>query len=350
METEMATNSTSTPPGSPWTVDTLITCVAFLVMALSPIYYGSLLSLSKRLSGEEEEEEMTAKDAYTFPFVAGAFLFGLYIAFKVVGKELVNYILTAYFLFIGFVSLYKTLCPLTVPYFPQPSRQVVTSFTVPSIPFVIDAPIHLSLSTANLVVATVCLYVIHLYLNSKHWILNNILGLCFSYQGVALLGLQIKSYKVACILMVGLFFYDIFWVFGTDVMVTVAKSFDAPVKLLFPKSLFASEYAFSMLGLGDIVLPGAFISFLYRYDHHRAANKTKSTPYFTVNFALYFVGLALTFFVMHYFQAAQPALLYLVPACVGSSLFTSILLGDFQGLISFVEEVKEVKEETQKNK
>jgi hypothetical protein len=45
-------------------------------------------------------------------------------------------------------------------------------------------------------------------------------------------------------------------VFGTDVMVTVAKSFDAPVKLLWPKDLFAEQLHFSMLGLGDIVIPG----------------------------------------------------------------------------------------------
>jgi minor histocompatibility antigen H13 len=53
--------------------------------------------------------------------------------------------------------------------------------------------------------------------------------------------------------------YDIFWVFGTDVMVTVAKSFDAPVKLLWPKDLFAEQLHFSMLGLGDIVIPGALL-------------------------------------------------------------------------------------------
>jgi len=61
--------------------------------------------------------------------------------------------------------------------------------------------------------------------------------------------------------------YDIFWVFGTDVMVTVAKSFDAPVKLLFPKDIFAEQYQFSMLGLGDIVLPGFLIAFLLRFDY-----------------------------------------------------------------------------------
>ena len=44
-------------------------------------------------------------------------------------------------------------------------------------------------------------------------------------------------------------------------MVTVARSFDAPVKLLFPKDIFVSEYQFAMLGLGDIVIPGLIFVF-----------------------------------------------------------------------------------------
>lgn len=51
----------------------------------------------------------------------------------------------------------------------------------------------------------------------------------------------------------GLFVYDVFWVFGTEVMVTVAKKFDAPIKLLFPRG---GESPPAMLGLGDIVVPG----------------------------------------------------------------------------------------------
>jgi hypothetical protein len=48
-------------------------------------------------------------------------------------------------------------------------------------------------------------------------------------------------------------------------MVTVAKSFDAPVKLLFPRNLLSSlqmdsKYEFSMLGLGDIVIPGEYFT------------------------------------------------------------------------------------------
>lgn len=70
-----------------------------------------------------------------------------------------------------------------------------------------------------------------------------------------------------------LFFYDIFFVFGTDVMLTVAKNIDAPIKLLFPRDWNAAEPKFSLLGLGDIVLPGIFIAFCLRYDIIRAAQK-----------------------------------------------------------------------------
>lgn len=112
-------------------------------------------------------------------------------------------------------------------------------------------------------------------------------------------------------LQAGLFVYDIFWVFFTPVMVSVAKSFDAPIKvsnpcqlkrtcdllkffliswilhagfhnciinsfdavyhsncssysnsmqLLFPTA--DSARPFSMLGLGDIVIPGKFETFI----------------------------------------------------------------------------------------
>jgi hypothetical protein len=64
------------------------------------------------------------------------------------------------------------------------------------------------------------------------------------------------------ILLSGLFFYDIFWVFGTEVMVSVAKNFDAPIKVIWPKNIIGvlagtvEKTEFTMLGLGDIVIPG----------------------------------------------------------------------------------------------
>lgn len=60
-------------------------------------------------------------------------------------------------------------------------------------------------------------------------------------------------------------------------MLTVAKNIDAPIKLLFPKNLNASPPEFSLLGLGDIVLPGIFIAMCLRYDILRTIDTNKLT-------------------------------------------------------------------------
>ena len=67
--------------------------------------------------------------------------------------------------------------------------------------------------------------------------------------------LNLGSMKTGVILLWGLFLYDVWWVFFTPVMVAVATKIDGPIKLLFPtRSL---DRKFNMLGLGDIVIPGA---------------------------------------------------------------------------------------------
>jgi minor histocompatibility antigen H13 len=92
------------------------------------------------------------------------------------------------------------------------------------------------------------------YVLTKNWIASNVYGEAFATSAIQLMDLD--DFKTGMLLLSGLFFYDIFWVFGTEVMVSVAKNFDAPVKILFPKDLFAEKLSFTMLGLGDIVIPG----------------------------------------------------------------------------------------------
>jgi hypothetical protein len=55
------------------------------------------------------------------------------------------------------------------------------------------------------------------YYAKKHWLANNILGICFSVEGIE--HLSLGSVQTGAILLSGLFFYDIFWVFCTPVMV-----------------------------------------------------------------------------------------------------------------------------------
>jgi len=121
-------------------------------------------------------------------------------------------------------------------------------------------------------------------------------------------------------------------------MVTVAKSFDAPVKLLFPRNIFDLSSPFAMLGLGDIVIPGIFVALCLRYDHERAGkpeNHNYSKPYFWCCLLFYCIGLTTTIVVMHTFKAAQPALLYLSPACVISVLLVSLVKKDFINVWNF---------------
>eukprot|EP01125_Pyxidicula_operculata_P010054 TRINITY_DN330_c0_g1_i1.p1 TRINITY_DN330_c0_g1~~TRINITY_DN330_c0_g1_i1.p1 ORF type:complete len:502 (-),score=168.95 TRINITY_DN330_c0_g1_i1:56-1537(-) len=329
------------------TPDLALAYTAIVTMAVIPIYLGSFMSITKTKTtdkdGKEEKEIMTKKDAYMFPVIGSGVLIGLYLLFRLFSKEYVNLLLTAYFLFFGFLSLVESLTPIVKKYAPQLDASQKYSYAY-RFPWE-DKLTETDFTHADIASWALSGLVIVWYAVTKNWIANNILGLSFSIQGISLINLG--SYQNGCILLGGLFIYDIFWVFGTDVMVTVAKSFDAPIKLLFPKSFFAETYSYTMLGLGDIVIPGVFIALLLRYDFTRVNAKLSkmainipffsNTPYFGSTLIGYTVGLVTTIFVMHTFKAAQPALLYLVPTCIGFSSLQALLLNDLSGLYAYDE-------------
>lgn len=172
-------------------------------------------------------------------------------------------------------------------------------------------------------------------------LLTDILGVSFSHNALSLL--KIDSFKTGTILLAGLFFYDIYWVFGTEVMVKVATSLDVPIKLLWPKSSnFSTTRGFTMLGLGDIVIPGIFVALALRYDHARAQRSSKGCAsygktYFIATLLAYVAGLVATMTVMHCFKKAQPALLYLSPACILSFVITGLARGELSEAWNWVD-------------
>lgn len=292
---------------------------------------------------------MTKKDAMMFPIIASCALFGLYIFFKIFSKEYINLLLTGYFFVLGVLALSHMIAPVI-------SKLVPSS--IPFVPFHIkftkgtnEDLIDYKFTSYDIVCLAISTVIGVWYLFKKHWIANNLFGLAFAVNGVELL--HLNNVVTGCILLGGLFVYDIFWVFGTNVMVTVAKSFEAPIKLVFPqdlleKGLTASNFA--MLGLGDIVIPGIFIALLLRYDY---SLKRKSKVYFYATFIAYFMGLMATIFVMHVYKHAQPALLYLVPACVITPLCVATVKGDLKSLFAYEdhpEEKTDGKESKEKSK
>ncbi|XP_062871895.1 minor histocompatibility antigen H13 isoform X2 [Trichomycterus rosablanca] len=292
-------------------------------------------------------ETITSRDAARFPIIASFTLFGLYIFFKVFSQEYINLLLSAYFFVLGILALSHTMSPFMNRYLPAslPNKQFQLLFTQGAGENK-EEIINYEFDTRDLVCLCISSVVGIWYVTKKHWVANNLFGLAFALNGVELL--HLNNVSTGCILLGGLFVYDVFWVFGTNVMVTVAKSFEAPIKLVFPQDLLERGLGasnFAMLGLGDIVIPGIFIALLLRFD---VSLKKNTRTYFYTSFLAYIFGLGLTIFVMHTFKHAQPALLYLVPACVGFPVVVALLKGELTELFRYEESSPEdeAKEET----
>ncbi|KAK6164066.1 hypothetical protein DH2020_000930 [Rehmannia glutinosa] len=274
-------------------------------------------------------ETMSNEHAMRFPLVGSAMLLSLFLLFKFLSKDLVNAVLTCYFFVLGIVALSATLLPAIRRFLPDQWNDNVIVWRFPYI-----RSLEVEFTKSQIIAAIPGTFFCAWYALKKHWLANNILGLAFCIQGIEMLSLG--SFKTGAILLTGLFVYDIFWVFFTPVMVSVAKSFDAPIKLLFPTS--DSARPFSMLGLGDIVIPALAL----RFDVSRG----KESQYFKSAFIGYTVGLVLTIIVMNWFQAAQPALLYIVPAVTGFLAAHCLWNGEVKSLLEFDESKTSSSEET----
>ncbi|KKY39247.1 putative signal peptide peptidase [Diaporthe ampelina] len=99
-----------------------------------------------------------------------------------------------------------------------------------------------------------------LYLYTESSMLSNVIGLSVCYM--AFNWMSVTSFSIGTMVLVGLFFYDIVMVFYTPFMVAVATQVDAPLKLTYETAGGRS----SLLGLGDIVIPGIFICLALRFD------------------------------------------------------------------------------------
>jgi minor histocompatibility antigen H13 len=146
----------------------------------------------------------------------------------------------------------------------------------------LKSPVDL-LDLASMIV-TIALVVYHTFV-AKPWWLTNFMGFSFCYGSLQFIS-PTTSWTGTLILS-ALFFYDIYFVFFTPMMVTVATKLDVPIKLLFPRpdgcvvpvgavegSPLMEEYleclarkrTMAMIGLGDIVIPGMMIAFALRFD------------------------------------------------------------------------------------
>jgi minor histocompatibility antigen H13 len=195
--------------------------------------------------------------------------------------------------------------------------------------------------------------------------LNNLLGWGITMGSLGVIALE--SFAAAAFLLVGLFCYDAFFVFKSDIMVTVATQVEAPAKFLFAAMRESGDtrYPFSILGLGDVVVPGAFISLMREVDRGavarvpararpRAASKGvvvgeskgkaeldrgdrgwDSNRYFYSGIASYGAGLLLCFAANYITKTGQPALVYIVPSLLITACGLASSRGELAQLTAF---------------
>ncbi|TAQ85548.1 hypothetical protein B7494_g6127 [Chlorociboria aeruginascens] len=222
--------------------------------------------------------------------------------------------------------------------------------------------------------------------SGKAWFFTNLMGFGFSYGALTLM--SPTTFWTGSLVLAGLFFYDITMVFYTPLMITVATSLDVPIKLVFP-----GPGHDSMLGLGDVVLPGIVMALALRFDLHlyylkkqrylteasspgsssaepqlikapykeatgnwgelfwtrRFRGTSNENPtvadnarfpkvYFTASIIGYVIGMLATLIALSIYKHGQPALLYLVPGVLISLWGTALIRGEVNEMWRYTED------------
>ncbi|KAG5565830.1 hypothetical protein RHGRI_001670 [Rhododendron griersonianum] len=191
------------------------------------------------------------------------------------------------------------------------------------------------------------------------WIGQDILGIALIITVLQII--RVPNLKVGTVLLSCAFLYDIFWVFVSkwwfkeSVMIVVARGDKSgedgiPMLLKIPR-MFDPWGGYSIIGFGDIILPGLLIAFslrlvlitgttfldivlfdsatkvgigrifnaLSRYDW--LSKKNLRAGYFLWAMIAYGLGLLITYVALNLMDGhGQPALLYIVPFTLGTFL------------------------------
>lgn len=171
------------------------------------------------------------------------------------------------------------------------------------------------------------------------WIGQDILGIALIITVLQII--RVPNLKVGTVLLSCAFLYDIFWVFVSkwwfheSVMIVVARGDKSgedgiPMLLKIPR-MFDPWGGYSIIGFGDIILPGLLVAFSLRYDW--LSKKSLREGYFLWAMLAYGLGLLITYVALNLMDGhGQPALLYIVPFTLGTFLGLGMKRGNLKNL------------------
>ncbi|GJY24053.1 signal peptide peptidase-like protein 4 isoform X1 [Tanacetum coccineum] len=272
--------------------------------------------------------EITTTSAIVFVVVASCFLVMLY---KWMSYAFIEVLVVLFA--IGGVEGMQTCLVALLSCFRQFEQAATTYIKVPFL----GAVSYLTVGVSPLCVIGA---VIWAFYRRHHfaWIGQDILGVALIITVIQII--QVPNLKVGTILLSCAFLYDIFWVFVSkwmfheSVMIVVARGDKSgesiPMLLKIPR-MFDPWGGYSIIGFGDIILPGLLVAFSLRYDW--LSNKSLRAGYFLWTMIAYGLGLLITYVALNLMDGhGQPALLYIVPFTLGTFITLGTKRGDLRHL------------------
>lgn len=277
----------------------------------------------EKTADDEESVNISMKAAASFVVFASAFLLLLYFFLS----DFTIWILVIVFCIAGIEGLLHCTVAMLTRCFKGLGERVVT------------LPCLGDVSLFALVVFPFCLGLAIWWALHRQafyaWTIQDVFGIAFMITVLQMI--RLPEIKVATVLLSCAFFYDIFWVFVSplifheSVMVVVARGDKSgegiPMLLKIPRisDPWGGE---SLIGFGDIILPGLLVSYCLRYDY--MLKKSVLRGYFLYAFLGYGIGLLLTDISLVLMDGhGQPALLYLVPCTLGVVVLLAMYRGEF---------------------
>ncbi|KAK4483476.1 hypothetical protein RD792_010668 [Penstemon davidsonii] len=203
---------------------------------------------------------------------------------------------------------------------------------------VLGAVSYLTIAISPFCIAFGVLWAVHRHV-SFAWIGQDILGITLIITVLQII--RVPNLKVGTVLLGCALLYDIFWVFVSkklfkkSVMIVVARGDGSgedgiPMLLKIPR-MFDPWGGYSIIGFGDIILPGLLVAFSLRYDW--LSNRRLKAGYFLWAMLAYGLGLLITYVALNLMDGhGQPALLYIVPFTLGTLIMLAMKRGELMHL------------------
>lgn len=292
---------------------------------------------AKGLEGEEEEEDISVHVSPVLICIFVCAMCAMLVLLFFFFNYLV-YVIMVMFCIASALAMYSCLEPLVMISYALP----LPILRLPKMNLYI-CRLDLELRQMLLLIGSISTTVVWFIFRKADWSwgLQDFLGIMFSINMLKVL--RLPSLKICTVLLGLLFVYDVFFVFitplimpgGKSIMVEVATGHSSDEQLpmvlkvphLTPDPCY--KYTYSLLGFGDILVPGLLLSFCHGFD---LMVGTPCKIYWIISCVAYTLGLVATFISLYFMNAAQPALLYLVPFTLIPIYLVALCRGEFMAI------------------